>query len=45
MQGTVIGNNCKLNEIITDNNVEIRDDKILNGSETCPVYINKNGKI
>ena len=45
MQGAVIGNNCKLSEIITDKNVEIRSDKILNGSETYPVYIKKNGRI
>lgn len=45
MQGAVIGKNCKLSEIITDKNVEIRSDKILNGSETYPVYIKKNGKI
>lgn len=45
MQGAVIGSNCRLSEIITDKNVEIRDDQILNGSETYPVYINKNGKI
>ncbi len=45
MQGTTIGDNCRICEIITDKNVEIRSDKILNGSETYPVYIKKNGKI
>ena len=45
MQGTVIGGNCRLSQIITDKNVEIRDEMILNGSETYPVYISKNGKI
>ena len=44
-ESAVIGNNCKLSEIITDKNVEIRSDKILNGSETYPVYIKKNGRI
>lgn len=45
MQGTVIGNNCSITSIITDKNVEISDEKMLTGSETYPVYINKNGKI
>lgn len=45
MQGTVIGSNCNITSIITDKNVEISDDKVLTGSETYPVYINKNGKI
>lgn len=45
LQGTKIGNKCNLSSIITDKNVEISDEKVLTGSETYPLYINKNGKI
>lgn len=45
MQGTVIGSNCSISSVITDKNVEISDNKVLTGSESYPVYINKNGKI
>ncbi|MBQ8927736.1 MAG: glucose-1-phosphate adenylyltransferase subunit GlgD [Oscillospiraceae bacterium] len=45
MQGTTIGNNCTLDSVITDKNVEIVDDRVLNGSESYPVYINKNAKL
>lgn len=45
MQGTVIGNDCTVSSIISDKNVEICDGKALNGSESCPLYIPKNGKI
>lgn len=45
MQGTVIGNDCSITSVITDKCVEISDSKVLTGSATYPVYINKNGKI
>lgn len=45
MQGAVIGQNCTISSLITDKNVEVRDDQIMNGSETYPIFINKNGNI
>ncbi len=45
MQGTKIGSGCNISSVITDKNVEISDEKSLTGSETYPLYINKNGKI
>lgn len=44
MQGTVIGNDCTVSAIIADKNVEISDNKILAGTETCPSYLPKNAK-
>lgn len=45
LQGTEIGSKCSLTSVITDKNVEVSDDKVLTGSESYPLYINKNGKI
>ncbi len=45
MQGTEVHNQCSLNSVITDKNVEISDERVLTGSETYPLYINKNAKL
>lgn len=45
MQGTVIGENCSLDSIVTDKNVEISDDRVLTGSEEYPLYLGKKAKI
>ena len=45
LQGTKVGSKCNISSVITDKNVEISDDKVLTGSESYPLYINKNGKI
>lgn len=44
-QGTVVKKKCNITSIITDKNVEISSEKVLTGSQTYPLYINKNGKI
>lgn len=45
MQGTVIGENCSLDSIVTDKNVEISDDRVLTGSAEYPLYLGKKAKI
>lgn len=45
MQGTEIHNGCTLNCVITDKNVEIAEGRVVTGSETYPLYINKNAKL
>lgn len=45
MQDTVIGENCHLNYIITDKDVRIKDDRMLMGFESYPVYISKDSII
>ena len=42
MQDTIIGNNVKLNCVITDKNVTIRDRNDLAGCEKLPYYLSKN---
>ena len=42
MKGTLTGENVKLNCIITDKNVVIRDRRTLSGAETHPFYIPKD---
>lgn len=41
MQDNIIGANTKLNAVITDKNVVIRDKVVLSGHETIPFYIRK----
>ena len=41
MQDTVIENNASVEYVITDKNVQITADKVLNGTETYPVYVEK----
>lgn len=45
MQDTQIGENCSLNYIITDKDVEIKNDRMLMGFESYPVYISKASKV
>jgi len=44
-QDTFTGENVKLNCVIADKNVVIRDDKVLSGDETLPFYIAKGKMI
>ena len=41
MQDTVIGNGCEINYTISDKDVTIADQRVLQGSEQYPVFINK----
>ncbi len=45
MQGTVIGEKCNLDGVIADKNVEISAERVLTGSEECPLYLGKKAKI
>ncbi|MDE6777188.1 MAG: glucose-1-phosphate adenylyltransferase subunit GlgD, partial [Oscillospiraceae bacterium] len=45
MQGTNIGADCSLTDVIMDKNVTTEDGRILTGSESYPVYIGKNAKL
>ncbi|MGI6107571.1 MAG: glucose-1-phosphate adenylyltransferase subunit GlgD [Lachnospiraceae bacterium] len=45
MQDTVVGDNAKLDHVITDKNVTISAGKELVGTESFPVYAEKNRKI
>ena len=41
MQDTEIGQNCRLNYVVTDKNVIIKNDRSLMGFQSYPVYISK----
>lgn len=41
MRDTVIGENCRLDNVIVDKNVKITDGKTLIGETSYPVYIGK----
>lgn len=45
MQGTNIGADCSLTDVIMDKNVTTEDGRILTGSDSYPVYIGKNAKL
>ncbi len=45
MQGTVIGDNCSLDSVVTDKEVEISNERVLTGSEEYPLYLSKKAKI
>lgn len=45
LQGTNIGDDCKVTALITDKNVTISDSRVITGSESYPLYINKNGTL
>lgn len=45
MQDTKIGENCNLNYIIADKDVEIKNDRLLMGFRSYPVYISKASKV
>ena len=45
MQDTVVGENSKVNCVITDKNVSIRSSAELSGAETFPVCLVKNTKV
>ena len=42
MQDTIIGDNVKLNCVVTDKNVTIKDRNQLSGCEKLPYYVSKN---
>ncbi len=42
MQDTITGSNVKLNYVVTDKNVSIRDRNNLSGCEKIPYYLSKN---
>ena len=42
MQDTIIGDNVKLNCVVTDKNVTIKDRNNLSGCEQLPYYVSKN---
>lgn len=45
MQGTVIGEKCSLECVVTDKEVEISDERVLTGSPEYPLYLGKKAKI
>ena len=44
-EDTVVSGNVKLNCVIADKNVVIREGRVLSGHETAPFYIEKNKMI
>ncbi|MGN0612745.1 MAG: glucose-1-phosphate adenylyltransferase subunit GlgD [Porcipelethomonas sp.] len=45
MQDTSVAENCSIDSVITDKNVEIGEGKVLTGSSSYPLYIGKGAKI
>ena len=45
MQDTYVGNNVKINCVIADKNVMIKDDKEFAGLPEIPFYLNKGAQI
>lgn len=45
LQGTVIGLNSNLESVITDKDVVIKDNRMIMGHETYPVYISKGSNV
>lgn len=45
MQDTVIGNNAKVNCVIADKNVSIKDGVELSGTDTFPICLTKNTRV
>ena len=45
MQDTCIGKKCDINYVITDKMVDIRDFRLLTGSQYYPLYVGKGAKI
>lgn len=45
MQGTVVGAKSDINYLITDKNVNIGDNHILNGAESYPMYVGKGASV
>lgn len=45
MQDTIIDDNCSMDSVITDKNVEIGEGKVLTGSSSYPLYIGKGAQI
>ena len=42
MQDTVVEPNCNVEYVVTDKNVRVTADKKLSGTESFPVYVQKN---
>lgn len=45
MQGTVVGASSDINYLITDKNVKINDNHILNGAPSYPMYVGKGASV
>lgn len=45
MQGTLVGANSNLDYVITDKDVTIKDNRMIMGFETYPVYISKGSSV
>ncbi|MBR4305666.1 MAG: glucose-1-phosphate adenylyltransferase subunit GlgD, partial [Ruminiclostridium sp.] len=45
MQDTVVGAKAEISNVITDKNVVISDYRALSGTESYPVYVNKNATV
>jgi glucose-1-phosphate adenylyltransferase len=45
LQGTTIGSGCGVTAVITDKNATVTDGRVITGSPTYPIYIDKNGKL
>ena len=45
MQGTVIGEKCSIESVVTDKEVEISAERVLTGSPEYPLYLSKKAKI
>jgi len=45
LQGTTINDDCQVTALITDKNVTISDSRAITGSESYPLYIDKNGTL
>lgn len=45
MQNTIVEDDCNLNYVITDKNVQVGKGRVITGSETYPLFIGKNATI
>ena len=45
MQDAVIGANCRMNYVVVDKDVQIKEDRSLMGFQSYPVYISKGAVI
>ena len=45
LQGTTVGAGCGVTAVITDKNATVTDGRVITGSPTYPIYIDKNGKL
>ena len=45
MQGTTVNEGCNLNYVISDKDVTVRENRMLMGFETYPIYISKGSVV